>query len=259
MGNVRCLLARSPFHPAAAVEYAGDPDSARRAGVADRRAVLASAGSFHGETMSASRRNMLTAATGFALLAGLLLAYDASGLRQMIQPARVATFKMAVLRQALNQDARNLEQLNAMEKAAQSEVLEIEKALEELETAIKALPQNSPAKTSKLDELNLMRARRSATILGRLNEIEMEKLWRNEELIRAIENAIADLAKEEGYDLVIRDDSTDPPLFTKSETESQAVQRVRLLGGRRVWYASKTVDVTEHLASRMNNAFKQVN
>ncbi|MFA9476718.1 OmpH family outer membrane protein [Phycisphaerales bacterium AB-hyl4] len=77
-----------------------------------------------------------------------------------------------------------------------------------------------------------------------------EHVLQTERLYRKMNDAIAELAQDEGYDAV---------LFREGEINFQAEQPQELVAQiqmRKVLYASDNIDITQQLIQRMNNAYE---
>lgn len=206
--------------------------------------------------MTGAARRWMMPVICAALAAVGMIAYEASGLREAAAaPTRVAVVRMRALRELLAQEAENREQLKAMQERFQQQVATKQKEIEDLKKELLDMPDaDQPEK--KKDDLNLMMI--NLNIWGKLSEKEQmsEIALRLEDLYTKVGKAIAELAALQSYDLVIVDDAGDELPLNNDPDLPPAVQRAQRLLQKRVLYRIDSIDITDELAVRMNNAFK---
>lgn len=201
------------------------------------------------------RRLMMPIACA-ALAGALMIAYDASGLRAMAAaPTRIALVRMKALTDNLRQEAANIEQLKAMQSTIEQETMARGKEVEDLRKELNDKP-DAPDFEEKFDSMTLkyenLRRWRAATD----DKLKIERALRIEDLLAKIDKAIAEIAELQGYDLVMIDDGAEEPVVDPKSNDPDSVQRAQQLMQRRILYRVKTIDITDDLAVRMNNAFK---
>jgi len=127
--------------------------------------------------------------------------------------------------------------------------------IQELETDLEILPPNSQDWREKREEILRERAavrveRELATALAE----EMQTLMQME-LFAKINEAAAEYAQQNGFDLVLADDSQ--LQIPQPQNPEQLRQAQQLIVSRRVIYRSDTVDISADVARKMNVEFGQ--
>ena len=89
-----------------------------------------------------------------------------------------------------------------------------------------------------------------------LRELDHELALRMQGLYRKIVNAAQTTAQAQGYELVLVDDSIGELHVDRNSREPAQLQILQQIARRRVIYASETVDITDELITRMNNAYR---
>jgi len=87
-------------------------------------------------------------------------------------------------------------------------------------------------------------------------KLDISKSLMLRELDRSIKSAIAKLCEQNGYDIVVVDDSLRDIAINPEARVSREDQVVQQMISRTVMYVNETKDVTDELIARMNNAFE---
>jgi Skp family chaperone for outer membrane proteins len=138
---------------------------------------------------------------------------------------------------------------------------EIDAEKERREAEIESLRQEvdalQPGDTKDAKQRDLQEAVISYQSWARFtaDEADIEQALAWQDLYRSIKQAAAALAQAEGYDLVIVDDSLGELSVNPNAQVSRSAQIQQQMRSRRLLYASETVDITDELILRMNNAF----
>ncbi len=201
--------------------------------------------------------NLRTVPTLAALaLAGSLLAYQAAARRPAPpQPPTVAVVRILNLFEGLEQRADAKAELERMEDQQRAEKTARETALNKKKDAIKDI--DDPAdRAAAEDAVALEQYAYEFWLQESMTELEVEKALRLRGLYKDIRKAIRDLAENEGYDLVLMDDSIEELVFDREMRTSPQVQVLQQITSTNVLYVVPRIDVTDQLTVRMNNAFK---
>ena len=91
------------------------------------------------------------------------------------------------------------------------------------------------------------------------DKLDVERALLLQDLYKSINQAIAEMAEAEGFDLVVVDDSEGELGWNDELKVSREAQTLQQIRSRRVLYRSTTVDVTDDLVARMNNAWRAGN
>ena len=86
-------------------------------------------------------------------------------------------------------------------------------------------------------------------------KLDIQKSLMLRELDRSIKGAIAGLCEQNGYDLVVVDDSLRDLAINPEAQIPREAQVIQQMVSRTVMYVNPDKDVTEELIARMNNAF----
>ena len=121
--------------------------------------------------------------------------------------------------------------------------------LKMLEDNLSAFAAGTPAMATAEEELLTATIEYETWVKVQERLVDREKALVLEKVYNSVKQAVASMAEQEGYDLVLLNDSI-KPLMRGPE---QAVQQQ--ISARRILYANNTIDVTEELITRMNNMF----
>ena len=87
-------------------------------------------------------------------------------------------------------------------------------------------------------------------------QVDIEKSIMLRDLYKQIKEAVAELANVEGYDLILVDDSGGELGIDPNSQQSREAQILRQITRRRALYSADTIDITDEIIVRMNNAYK---
>lgn len=183
------------------------------------------------------------------------IAYQASGRRAMMaSPTVVVTVNRAVVLEGLNEKAEAQVNLKKMSDKLEAESNAFKSVLQDLRT------QLGNASTDG-DRNRLTRALEDKTLkyqgfIQFANErLDVERYLLFESLYRSIASAIEHMAQAEGYDIVLVDDASVEFIVNSKLKISREDQIKQQIASRRIMYSNPSVDITEALIIRMNNAF----
>lgn len=187
-------------------------------------------------------------------LAGFSVVH-ASSRPQTVQaaPTVVGLVDLQTLIEGLDEvKAQNLE-VQKRAKELQSQIDATVKAYEEARVAYEAAPPTDPRKFElgvKAQSLKLS-AEGNAKGLGAALAFEKGRYWR--QLYPRINQALDDLAKQQGLDVILLDDRK---LTLPNDKELTDEQITGFLQSKKIMYAKNSVDATGALIDLMNNSFK---
>lgn len=193
--------------------------------------------------------------SAFALV-GSLLAYQAAGRRPAPpQPPAIAMVRILDLFEGLEQRADAKVEIERMEGNLRSEKTTRETKLNKMKDDAKGLADPADRAAAE-DAVALQQYAYEFWLQESATELEIEKALRLRGLYKDIRKAIRELAENEGYDLVLVDDSILEPVFDREMRVSPQVQVLQQITSTTVLYVVPRIDVTDELTVRMNNAFK---
>lgn len=203
------------------------------------------------------RSKLFIVVSAAALAVGAAFGYSVFGMQNgNLRPGVVATVRLSAVLDALQQRAdaaANLKQMNdqiVAENAARNEAME--KMLEE----VKALPDGSAERQAKQETFALERLKHEAWLNFSQKKTDIEASLVMQDLYRSVKAAIAQMAAASRIDVVLIDDSKGE-LITSAESRVSRVEQVRQqIASRRLLYVNPTIDITDDLIERMNNAWK---
>lgn len=206
--------------------------------------------------MNGIARGIGITTVGAALLAGLVFVCTApaQGVGNR-PPTVVATIDLGRIFSNLNQRSHAEAALNTMGEATRDEDT---RRQNEINALIDALPDvTDPAEQRRIEnERDLKLLERAGWLQFTMSEIDIEKALLWEDLFRNVNEAIADLAVQGGIDLVIASDAGRDLTINPDMQVSREAQVQQQIQSRRFFYASPSIDITEDLIIRMNNAFE---
>jgi Skp family chaperone for outer membrane proteins len=149
-------------------------------------------------------------------------------------------------------------QMSMLQKQIQDELAARQKAFNEDAKKLKDMadPAQAAARAALEDRLRLDEIRLREWVRSKQMEIDREKALAFQKIYRSLRDECAKLAQDEGYQLIMVNDSV-REIRTRPANEDQRPQEVQVqeqIGDRKVLFAAKSVDVTEKLILRMNNA-----
>ncbi len=187
-------------------------------------------------------------------VAAMALAWSAGarqGSKVGAKPATIATIDVQKVVNSLDEIAEREQELNAYRESLKTKVQAKDSALKSAQDSLKLLPPKSPEYKQKWEE-----ARRLTVELKMEGDISVQlidekrgAIWA--EIFRKVIDASGRLAAQNGYDVVINNDSTESVPENVSESGIRA-----LIAARRTLFAAPQLDATEELISMMNNEHK---
>lgn len=164
----------------------------------------------------------------------------------------IATVDIIRLVDKLNEKSDWDVQLSALTKRIQAELDSRRKSIEEQVKALESAPDDQKAAMRDKIELEDLQLREWANY--KRAEIDRERALMWQSMYRNIREESQKLAQAEGFDIILVNDGvTDLTLQRDSQVpmEQQAQEQIMR---RRVLYANPSIDVTDKLILRMNNA-----
>jgi Skp family chaperone for outer membrane proteins len=185
-----------------------------------------------------------------------MVAYQARGQRRANQPAAViATVNLTRVLEALDQ--RGAAEVNLKAKVEQMRVeqeqheLAIKALLDELESLTDEEQKQAKEEETALKSLEYEAWKRFAQ-----DDLDVEHALLLQDLYRSIKVAIQEMAETEGYDLVVVDDSQGDLGWSDDSQMSREAQVQQQVRGRRLLHSNPTLDISDDLSARMNNAYR---
>lgn len=170
-------------------------------------------------------------------------------------PLVIATVRIDALFDGLQQRAEAKAEVAALEAELQGELTarqqEITALEEKLEDVVAAARRDE-----LMDQITLARMRLQLWQQSATAELEVEKAIRLQYLYQSLRAAIKALADDEGYDLVLLNDSSDELPFDREARVPAQLQILQQVSNRKILYVNSAVDITEDLIIRMNNALR---
>lgn len=203
----------------------------------------------------------LVIATVLSLSVGLAATFHAATAQQgtkVAPPSAVAVVDLGLLAEKLQEAEVERGRLEAEEKRRQTELDQIVNRLKDAQSRFEMLPKDDAAGRFKIraemSELEVhVKVRRE--LLKQGLDIEGVKVTRG--LYVRMMEAIDRVAKREGYDLVLVNDSYLLGMLPAEVSTPQSAENVqRIVRERRVLFASPRIDLTERLISEMNNEYR---
>ncbi len=204
---------------------------------------------------TASLRAVLT--TGVVLLCIVMtLTYQAGAMQNARRPTVVATVNLEMVMEKLQQRADATISLQQMQSEMRQALERREQELKQLEAKILAMEANSPERQAAQEELAQATLRFRHQQAFDENKLDIELALLRQDLYRSIKQALAQMAPAAGYDMVLVDDSIGELMARPDGRTSRNAQISQQISSRRLLYASRTLDITDELVDRMNNAYK---
>jgi len=193
------------------------------------------------------------------LLAAVLLTvigYQAGAAKFLLaEPTAVATVNLAQVLEGLDERAQAERDLEAMRNRFRDQDEQKQAELKAMEQELEDLVDPETRKQRR-EELELKQLEYLAWRQVKVNQMDVERSLRLQSLYRKITEAIEQQSQAEGYDLVLVDDSSNDFSFNPESRMSREDQIRQQIIGRRMLYGTETIDLTEELIVRMNNAFR---
>jgi len=191
------------------------------------------------------------AAAAGALLASWTHRADAVA-RHAPAPARVAVVDLVKVIERLNERSDWEVQIAALGKKIQEEFASRRKAIEDM---AKQMEQAADAERNSIrDRVAFEQLQFEQWEQIKKIEVDRERALMWQSMYRNVRSESQKLADAEGYDIILVNDGVgEIQLQRESKTPLEAQAQEQIVR-RRVLYAAKTVDVTDQLVVRMNNA-----
>ena len=204
--------------------------------------------------MQAIKRCVTVPGLLLVLVLAALVVYQAVGERgAFARPTTVVTVDLAAVLDGLKQRAAAAAELDQMKAAIEAEDDRWQQILTELQTRLDEAPESE--KPALRAEIARKALEYQAWGRAELEWMDREKSLRWRDLDRSIRDAIAEMARLEGYDIVLTDDSGAELGVNPNASASVEAQVKQQLNARRLLYVNPEVDVTDELIKRMNNAY----
>ncbi|MFK7758398.1 MAG: OmpH family outer membrane protein [Phycisphaerales bacterium] len=199
-----------------------------------------------------NKNTTLTTFFASILLIGgaLALRAGASSARPPAQPTAIAVVDIVDVIAGLDEPAVLEEQLNSRRELRQRQLDEIVEELKILEADLQMLTRGTDEHREKLREYlekqAVAKARRE--VLSQIVSIDLGSVRAG--MYMKVEQAIADIANRDGYDIVLMDDSQ----FPLPENAPDA-DVYRAIITKSVVYRHESIDITQQVITLMNNEF----
>jgi Skp family chaperone for outer membrane proteins len=203
-----------------------------------------------------------SAASLLLLILIATLAYRAGGAAMLAgQPTSIVTVNLGAVMEKLNQRANAAANVNSMAEKIKAEVekknAEFGKMKADVDAVIEAgASSDDPARQALQEKLMLERLKFEAWHQTALAKLDIEESLLLQDLYRNIKREAAQLATDVGYDVVLVDDSQGELSAKADPRVPRRVQVMQQIAGRRLLHVNKTIDITDDLIQRMNNAEK---
>lgn len=203
------------------------------------------------------------------LLAGTIAVQALAAYSRAGQPTVIVTVNLSKVMENLDQRAASTARLNAMRdglnKEQETRAAELKQYTTEADSiqAQLATTTDPKAKNDLDQKLQDLQERAAQATLGfqawfnfSTEKADIEAALAMQDLYRSIKTAAAQMSDANGYDLVLVDDSQGE-LSTNPEARVPRVDQIRQqVASRRMLHAAASIDITNELTERMNNAFK---
>jgi Skp family chaperone for outer membrane proteins len=165
-------------------------------------------------------------------------------------PAVIATVNLEQLFKGLDEKTAADEQLKQMATKLNDEAEAKMKEIKQIDEDLKDHPKGSPTYSQMQEQQILLAGKYQAYLEYCKRKIEAEKGRSLKRIYLNIKNHANQLASQNGYDIVLVDDSlAEIPLGTEEETSRQ-------ISARRMLFTSTRLDITADLLERMNAGTK---
>lgn len=200
--------------------------------------------------MNTTSKLIIILAAGAVALIGFVGA-RATGVLQA-QPTSVAAVDTSRLFDQLTEKEDFDAELNTARDQLRGEATNKQREAQELQADLDLLAPGTPAYQQKEEELSKKGLENN--VWGQFEQAKLNKMagLRIENLYRKALDAVALIAEESGYDVVIAKEA--PPKF-QYENLQQLLAKISL---RKSLYTSETIDITDQVIQRMNNEYKNV-
>lgn len=174
---------------------------------------------------------------------------------QSARPTSVAIVDVGRVLEALDEKAVEVQRLGAFGQKLADQVQEIQKQLDAANSDLDVLPKNTPQYEDKQNEAIRLQMKLQGEKEFAKFRLNKEKQRTKLELFNKIVSAAGIYAEREGYDIVLNDDR-DMTIPSEQLGQLTDPQFESFVQGRRLIYAKDAVDITDAVATMMNNQFK---
>lgn len=205
--------------------------------------------------------------TTLLLIAALVsaIAYQAGASRTIspVQPTKVAVVNLPRVLEGLEQRGAAEMEVHAILAKINEERKSREDELRRLDTEFSQLRQQAQENPDVLtdaeaaaEQLELEDLRYRAWLQIQNEQVDIEHALVLQDLYRAVKRAAADMAESEGYDLVLVEDAEGELTINPEARVSRAAQIEQQMLSRLMLHVNPTIDITDDLIERMNNAYR---
>jgi Skp family chaperone for outer membrane proteins len=171
-------------------------------------------------------------------------------------PTTVVTIDLPMVFEGLDQRAALETDLAAMRESMRAEETRRQTELDEMQAQWEDIPETDLAARQRMnEEVTLKALEFNAWRAFASEQLDIEKSILLRDLDRNVQAAIKELSELNGYDLVINDDSGQPLAVDSQAKVPREIQVRQQMLARRLLYVNPSVDITDELVERMNNAF----
>jgi Skp family chaperone for outer membrane proteins len=202
--------------------------------------------------MTLSKRDLLIAAVCLVMAATGLLAYQAGARVAMATPSVVAVVDLTKVIASLNQFGDGKARIEQQQEKLRGDYEKKVAELKAMEAGLKDL--TGDAQDQAVDAMRLKQIEMQSWMSLSDRDVETERALLWQAVYREVKATIAQIAEAEGYDLVLVNDSGGEVTYERQSQVPYSQQVMARIAERRTLYAGKTVDITEKLILRMNNA-----
>jgi Skp family chaperone for outer membrane proteins len=167
------------------------------------------------------------------------------------RPVKIAVVDIESVFNKLDERERVQADLAIMGEKAKADRDKMEEQIKALQADLELLSPNSPQYTAKVDALSQKTFEAQAWMNWKQNAVQRESKLRQIDLYRKINLAAADLARENGYDMVI---FKEPPIERMAQLSAQEANQA--MSERKLIYFAPDLEITDLLIIRMNNEYK---
>lgn len=190
------------------------------------------------------------------LVLGMWMTRESSANRNLApKAATVATVSLKPLLDQLNQRAAIDVRLQEMSDGMKTEHDQRIKSLENLMNQYKAATDDAARKGLE-DRIGRERLEFEAWKKFVTDQMDVERALVLQDLYRAIKKAVDEIAKQQGYDLVVVNDATGEVEFDRRSKTPAELQVNQQISARQMLYAASQLDITSDIITKMNNEFK---
>ena len=188
------------------------------------------------------------------IMAAAGLTMNVGAARNMAAASSMAIIDINRVREGLTERVDAQAGLMALAQRIETENADRLAKIEELQTEMEDTVD--PAKLETLrQELDMTLVRAAAWREYIKQQVDIEKSLLLQDLFQKISNAVAELAELEGINIVLISDAGQTVRTIKDPNMPREAQVRQQISTRRVLYASPSIDITEQLIIRMNNAY----